>query len=130
MVKIMRHALESALHGAKEMHPDEFLCIFASDDGEVFDRILLTPLADYGPTHAAFNDFLMPTGGFKATFHSHPNGVLLPSRQDLALFSVKGAFHAIAGPPYTPLNMAFFDKSGKKIAFRTENDGSVSLQYQ
>ena len=130
MVKIMRHALESALHGAKEMHPDEFLCIFASDDGKVFDRILLTPLADYGPTHASFNDFLMPTGGFKASFHSHSNGVLRPSRQDLVLFSAKGAFHAIAGPPYTTQNLVFFDKRGKNVAFKLEKDGSATLQYQ
>jgi proteasome lid subunit RPN8/RPN11 len=46
--------------------------------------------------------------------HSHPNGVLRPSKADLATFT-RGKVHIIVGAPYGRNNWQAFDRDGKPI---------------
>lgn len=113
MVKIRLAALQSALIASRNVYPDEFIGLFREKNG-VLEELILAPLAEYGRAHSSFSDLHLPTDpSLTATIHSHPNGVLLPSRADLRFFAVKGKHHFIAGAPYGLRNVACYDGKGK-----------------
>ena len=74
--------------------------------------MLVVPATKTSPTSAQVQDFLIPTGekGL-GSVHSHPNGVLRPSDEDLATFS-GGRLHIILGAPYGPEDWRAFDREG------------------
>ncbi|MFH1199824.1 MAG: Mov34/MPN/PAD-1 family protein [Candidatus Micrarchaeota archaeon] len=115
MVKIRREALASALMACSNVYPDEFIGLFREKDG-VLTELILAPLAEYGRSHSGFSDFHLPTDStLTATLHSHPNGVLQPSRQDLKFFAYRGKWHFIAGAPYRMRDVACYDGKGKPV---------------
>jgi len=120
-VVVERRALLSALHGAKELHPDEFTALFKGEakNGEVRVReLLLTPFAEYSRSHSSYSPWFVPAvSGAVASFHSHPSGPALPSRQDLRYFSQGYAVNFIAAAPYGLGDVAAFDNKGKRLAF-------------
>ncbi len=114
MVKIRLAALQSALIACRNVYPDEFIALFREKEG-VLEELILAPLAEYGRAHSSFSDLHLPTDpSLTATIHSHPNGVLLPSRADLRFFAVKGRHHFIAGAPYRPTDVACYDAKGRQ----------------
>lgn len=113
MVRIRLKALQSALMACTNVYPDEFIGLFREKDG-LLDELILAPLAEYGRSHSSFSHWHLPTDpSLVSTIHSHPNGVLLPSRADLKFFAVNGRWHFIAGPPYRVQDVACFDNRGK-----------------
>ncbi|MFH1107564.1 MAG: Mov34/MPN/PAD-1 family protein [Candidatus Micrarchaeota archaeon] len=113
MVKIRSAALESALLACRNVHPYEFIGLFRENAG-VLEELIVAPLAEYGRAHSSFSDLHLPTDpSLAASIHSHPNGVLLPSRADLKFFAWRGKWHFIAGAPYGMRDVACYDASGK-----------------
>ena len=116
VVRIRRVALASALQACKNVFPDAFIGLFREKDG-VLTELFLAPLAEYGRSHSSFPDWHVPSdASLVATIHSHPNGVLLPSRQDLRFFSSSGRWHFIAGAPYGLNDVACYDSRGQPVA--------------
>lgn len=118
VLRITRNALESALQGAKNSYPNEFLGLFREKDGIIFE-LLLAPLSISDEHSATFPVFYMPTDPtIVATFHSHPSyGVAHPSKADKDLFSRHYGRHFIASLPYSPQSTYAFDNKGDRVEF-------------
>src|SRR3989338_7549332 len=138
MLRIRKTALLSALHGAKETHPDEFICLLrgekitggakvAGKDGKsekreegdwLISEVIIPPFASYELNASSFSPWFIPANSKElATFHSHPSpNTAYPSRQDLKMFS-NSTFNFIACFPYGVASMNAFDSKGKRIAF-------------
>lgn len=120
-VKIKNRALESALQGAKEVWPNEFIGLLEGKEKDselILGELIIAPFSHYGNGESSFSDFFIPTNNrAKASFHSHPNPPALPSRQDLNFFS-RMQYNFISCPPFTKESTNCFDREGKKIAFK------------
>ena len=124
MLKIKRTALESALQGARETHPHEFICLLRGEeqkDGEwLITEVIIPPFSAYDRTSSSYSPWFIPAlSGEIASFHSHPSSnTAYPSRQDLVHFSHAQQFHFIACYPYRAQDANAFDSKGKKIEFK------------
>ncbi|MDP2718055.1 MAG: Mov34/MPN/PAD-1 family protein [Candidatus Micrarchaeota archaeon] len=124
MIFIQKRALLSALHGAKEMHPDEFIALFRGEDqpdGSILlTELIIPPLATGDEESSSFNPYFIPANSSeKASFHSHPDpGTAYPSDTDLHYFNREGGHHFIAAPPFRIQDTNCYDASGKKVAFK------------
>lgn len=121
MLKIKRNALLSALQGAKETFPDEFICLLRGEkQGEdwILSEVIIAPFSFYERHSSGFIDWYVPPNSSEvASFHSHPTpGTAFPSKQDLKFFT-KMPFHLIASSPYGMEDANAFDSNGKKIEF-------------
>ena len=121
MLKIRKRAILSALHGAKELHPNEFIALFKGEekDGEwTLTELLITPFSEYEESSSSYSEFFIPTNtGGIASFHSHPTpNNSFPSRQDLRFFTQK-RFNLIASYPYRVQDVNAFNSKGKKMEF-------------
>jgi len=124
---IKRQALLSALAGAKAAYPNEFICLLTGEreDGAdnttniVIDGTIIPPGISVSRGASMFDDWMMPLlDGVVGSFHSHPNGNILPSRQDLRLFSKKGGINFIAAAPYGMKDVACYFSNSKKAEFK------------
>ena len=127
MLKIKRTALESALQGARETHPQEFICLLRGDKkGEdwVIEEVIIPPFSVYDRTSSSYSPWFIPANSSEiASFHSHPSpNTAYPSRQDLVHFSQAQRFHFIACYPYRAQDANAFDSKGKKIGFTVVPD--------
>lgn len=116
--EVKRGKLEFLLRAASATFPDEFIALLEGKVGKekvLIDSIVVPPFSEFGEDSSSFSDwFLPPMPRFIGVFHSHPNGVNLPSSADLALFR-KGQAHLIASSPFTFKNCAAFNNKGKRI---------------
>jgi len=122
MLKIKRQALESALQGARETHPHEFVCLLRGEKkgGDwLIEEVIIPPFATFERHSSGFSDWFIPANSREiASFHSHPSpNSAFPSRQDLHFFSRSGLFHYIASAPYRIEDTNAFDAKGRKIEF-------------
>jgi proteasome lid subunit RPN8/RPN11 len=122
VVGIAADALEFAREAARDSHPDEYMGFLRGEraadvgvdaDGYVVTDVLVIPGTETGPTSASVRSHMVPND-FRAvgSIHSHPNGVLRPSDEDLATFG-KGVVHIIMGAPYEPGDWRAFDREGE-----------------
>ncbi len=123
MLKIKRIALESALQGARETHPDEFIALFRGEkeNGEmVLTELILAPFSSYDKSSSSYSPYFIPANSSEAaSFHSHPSPhSAYPSTQDLHFFSRSQEFHFIACFPYRIEDANAFDSKGTKIEFQ------------
>jgi len=120
-ILIKKHALFSALAGAKAAHPNEFICLFTGrreNDTIIIEDTLIPPGIMVSEEMSSFSDWMMPVlDGVIGTFHSHPGGNPLPSRQDKWLFSQKGGVHFIAAEPYAKKDVFAYLGNGKRAEF-------------
>jgi proteasome lid subunit RPN8/RPN11 len=117
-------ALQLALGASEDAHPNEYMGQLRGQDartlgldreGTVITDVLLAPGTKTNPTSAEFNPSYMPNDlDSVGSVHSHPNGVLRPSKADLATFT-RGKVHIIVGAPYGRNNWQAFDRDGKPI---------------
>jgi len=131
MIYLNSKVIESALQGARNVYPNEFIALFRgseklqhgekdgkSKDIEITD-LIIPPFSDYSAHSSGFNPWHLPLSvDLIGSFHSHPYGNGQPSQQDLNFFSTKGAFHVIAFPPFTSDSFRAYNSKGKPIAFK------------
>ncbi|MFH0835693.1 MAG: Mov34/MPN/PAD-1 family protein [Candidatus Micrarchaeota archaeon] len=123
MLKITRRALLSALQGAKENYPSEFICLLRGDEknGEalLYD-VILPPLAQGNRNSSSYSPWFIPANSNElASFHSHPSpNSAYPSRADLEHFSRTQKYHFIGCYPYRVTDVNAFDSSGRPVEFK------------
>jgi proteasome lid subunit RPN8/RPN11 len=119
---IARDTLDFALEAAEDTHPDEYMGVlrgepasnFAVDrSGYVITDVLVIPGTTSSPVSATLDANMVPNDQRTVgSIHSHPNGVLRPSDEDVATFG-KGEVHVIMGAPYRPGDWRAFDRQGE-----------------
>lgn len=121
---IAEETMDFAREAAAAAHPNEYMALLrgtpASDlgldrSGQVITDVLVIPGTTSSPTAATMKGYVVPNDR-KAigSVHSHPNGVIRPSEQDLRSFG-KGEVHIIIGAPYERDDWRAFDRSGDEI---------------
>jgi proteasome lid subunit RPN8/RPN11 len=124
---IAESALEFALAASEESHPDEYMGMLRGEDasklgldedGTVLTDVLVIPGTESNPVSATVKTNMIPNDLRAAgSLHSHPNGVLRPSDEDLMTFG-KGKVHIIVGAPYGWDDWQAFDRDGEPIDLR------------
>lgn len=121
---IAESALEFALAASAESHPDEYMGLLRGDDarklglderGTVLTDVLVIPGTESNPVSATVKTNMVPNDLMAAgSIHSHPNGVLRPSQEDLMTFG-RGDVHVIVGAPYERDDWQAFDTDGEPV---------------
>ncbi|MFB6138932.1 MAG: Mov34/MPN/PAD-1 family protein [Halosimplex sp.] len=124
VVGIAEAALEFALEASEDSHPNEYMGFLRGEDARKFDLdyegtvltdILVIPGTESNPVSATVDASMIPTNSRAAgSIHSHPNGVLRPSNEDLQTFG-KGTIHIIIGAPYDRTDWQAFDRQGDPV---------------
>ena len=123
VIGIAEDALTFALEASRETHPSEYMGLMRGEpaesvgvrgDGLVVTDVLVIPGTESNSVSATVRTSMIPND-FSAvgSVHSHPNGVLEPSKADLATFS-KGQVHIIIGYPYERNDWVALDREGKR----------------
>lgn len=136
MLKITGRTLLSALQGAKETHPHEFVCLLRGEEkegGALLYEVIIPPLSHTDERSSSYSPWFIPAQtGELAGFHSHPApNSAYPSRQDLLHFSQTQKYHFIACFPYRLQDVNAFDSKGKRIDFevvKDENKAGFALE--
>ncbi|MBI5226489.1 hypothetical protein HY994_04635 [Candidatus Micrarchaeota archaeon] len=141
-IKIKKNALLSALEGAKNMHPDEFIALFRGNeqsdtsgktkkggidisqkkDGKpdlLLTELIIPPFATGDEDSSSYSPYFIPANSSeKASFHSHPDpDTAYPSDEDLYYMARSGGVHFIACWPFRMQDVACFDAAGKPQPF-------------
>jgi proteasome lid subunit RPN8/RPN11 len=121
---IAESALEFALSASRDAHPDEYMGLLRGEDaqkvgleesGTVLTEVLVIPGTETNPVSATVKTSMIPNDRSAAgSIHSHPNGVLRPSNEDLATFG-RNRVHIIVGAPYGRSDWQAFDRQGEPI---------------
>jgi proteasome lid subunit RPN8/RPN11 len=122
LLGIARETMDFVLEACEETHPDEYMGFLRADDarkldidrtGQVITDVLVIPGTVSNPVSATVKTSMKPNDMQSVgSVHSHPNGVLQPSDEDLATFG-QGEVHIIVGAPYGRGNWRAFDNRGK-----------------
>jgi len=118
---IAAEALTFAREAAADTHPNEYMGLLRGTpasklgldrEGYVVTDVLVIPGTTSSPVSATLQTNLVPNDGRNlGSVHSHPNGVLRPSDEDLGTFT-KGVVHVILGHPYGRTDWRAFDREG------------------
>ncbi|MFC7135015.1 MULTISPECIES: Mov34/MPN/PAD-1 family protein [Salinibaculum] len=118
---IAEPALEFALAASEESHPNEYMGLLRGEDaskvgldedGTVLTDVLVIPGTETNPVSATVDTNMIPNDLRAAgSIHSHPNGVLRPSDEDLMTFG-RNRVHIIVGYPYGKTDWQAFDRDG------------------
>ncbi|PSP77716.1 proteasome protein [Halobacteriales archaeon QS_1_68_20] len=119
---IARDTMEFVLEACEDTHPNEYMGILRGTpasrldvdrDGQVVTDVLYIPGTEQNPVSATVKTNMIPNDRRTVgSVHSHPNGVLRPSDEDLATFG-RGEVHIIVGAPYRWGDWRVFDRKGK-----------------
>jgi proteasome lid subunit RPN8/RPN11 len=119
---IAEDALEFALEASEASHPNEYMGVLRGVPageldldrrGMVVTDVLVIPGTTSSPVSATLKTNMVPNDmRTLGSVHSHPNGVLMPSDEDLSTFG-SGAVHIITGAPYGRYDWRAFDRSGE-----------------
>ena len=121
---IARDTMEFVLEACEDTHPNEYMGILRGTpasrldvdrDGQVVTDVLYIPGTEQNPVSATVKTNMIPNDRRTVgSVHSHPNGVLRPSDEDLATFG-RGEVHIIVGAPYGRNDWQAFDTEGNPI---------------
>ena len=118
MIKLKRRALEAIIKSAKSTHPREFTALLEGVKG-VVTGIVMLPGDTYARSSSSYDPHMLPLGiDFLGSVHSHPNGVVEPSSQDLKTFNKTGGWHAVIGYPYGIKSICFYNSRGERVEFK------------
>ena len=119
---IAEEALQFALEASADAHPHEYMGFLRGEDakalglerdGTVITDVLVIPGTESNSVSATVKTSQIPNDfNSVGSVHSHPNGVLKPSKEDLATFG-KGKVHIIIGYPYDDEDWKAFDRKGE-----------------
>jgi proteasome lid subunit RPN8/RPN11 len=119
---IATDALEFAREAAEDAHPNEYMGLLRGQpadrvgvdgDGYVITEVLFIPGTKSSPVKATVRSNLVPNDQrTMGSIHSHPNGVLTPSDQDIQSFG-RGVVHIIMGAPYGRGDWRAYDREGE-----------------
>ncbi len=119
---IAEGALEFAQSAARDAHPDEYMGLLRGEDartlgldedGTVLSDVLVIPGTETNPVSATVKTSMIPNDLRAAgSIHSHPNGVLRPSNEDLGTFG-RNKIHIILGAPYGRDDWQAYDREGE-----------------
>jgi proteasome lid subunit RPN8/RPN11 len=122
LLGIARETMEFVLEACEETHPNEYMGFLRAEDagklgldrsGQVITDVLVVPGTQSSPVSATVKTSMKPNDVKSVgSVHSHPNGVLRPSSEDLATFG-QGEVHIIVGAPYGWGNWKAFDNAGE-----------------
>jgi proteasome lid subunit RPN8/RPN11 len=121
VVGIAEETLEFALEASEDSHPDEYMGVLRglpageldlNRRGMVITDVLVIPGTTSSPVSATLQTNMIPNDlRSLGSVHSHPNGVLRPSDEDVATFG-SGTVHIITGAPYRRRDWRAFDRQG------------------
>jgi len=119
---IAEETLEFVLESSEETHPNEYMGLLRATeardldlqrDGLVITDVLVIPGTESNPVSATVKTNMIPNDRTAVgSVHSHPNGVLRPSAEDLQTFT-RGDVHVIVGAPYRRGDWEAFDETGQ-----------------
>ncbi len=122
VVGIAEETLEFVLEAAADTHPHEYMGLLRGEDaaslgldreGTVVTDVLVIPGTESNSVSATVRTTMVPNDmRAVGSVHSHPNGVLRPSDQDLQTFG-RGDVHIILGAPYERRDWRAFDREGE-----------------
>lgn len=122
VVGIAADTLSFVLEAAEDSHPNEYMAMLRGQpagefgietNGTLVTDVMVIPGTEAGPVSASVKSWMVPNDTRSVgSVHSHPNGVLRPSDEDLATFG-KGDVHIILGAPYRRDCWQAFDNSGR-----------------
>lgn len=121
VIGIADEALAFVLDAAADAHPNEYLGMLRGEDasrlgvdreGRVITDVLVIPGTESNPVSATVKTSMIPNVSRVGSVHSHPNGVLRPSDEDLRTFG-SGTVHIIVGAPYGREDWRAFDRDGE-----------------
>jgi proteasome lid subunit RPN8/RPN11 len=122
VIGIAEETLEFALEASEDAHPDEYMGLLRGteasrlglrEDGLVITDVLVIPGTTSNSVSATVKTSMIPNDvSSLGSIHSHPNGVLQPSDEDLRTFG-SGTVHIIIGAPYGRDDWQAFDRDGE-----------------
>ena len=120
-LEISQVVIDSVLSYAKMTYPKEGILLLqgkASKEKILIDSVVIPPFATHGHGFSSFPlDTLPSLLSLVGVAHSHPNGVLQPSTEDLNHFY--GRVMVITAYPYeSEKDLAVFDGRGYPIQYR------------
>jgi len=115
MEKISKNLLLDLFDACRETYPNEFFAYLGKTE-DIIDYFVAVPIFYQSEDSVSYWKHLSPVDfSVVGTIHSHPSGMPIPSRADLASFSKEGNIHVIVSYPYTLETLAFYDRNGKRI---------------
>jgi proteasome lid subunit RPN8/RPN11 len=119
-VVIKRDVIDGLLDYCSDFHPREGILLLRGksrkDEIEV-NALMIPPLPVHSETFSSFPIYMLPLDvSILGIAHSHPNGVLRPSLEDLNNFY--GRMMVIVGYPYgSEDDVAVFDREGDRAVY-------------
>jgi len=122
-VVFKRDVIDGLLSYCSEVHPREgILLLRGRNKKDVIEvnALLIPPLPVNSETFSSFSMHMLPLDmSILGVAHSHPNGVIKPSMEDLNNYF--GRIMVIVGPPYLDENdVAVFDREGERAVYSIE----------
>ena len=119
---VKKNALLSALEGAKNLYPNEFIALFRGEEkGKqvVLTELIIPPFSHYEESSSSFSDYFLPANvSAEASFHSHPSAnSSFPSAQDKRFFE-RMRFHFIASCPFRMEDVNAFDSKARRVDYQ------------
>lgn len=117
---IRRDVIDGLLSYCHDLHPREGILLLRGesrkDEIEV-DALMIPPLPVHSETFSSFPIHMLPLDtSILGIAHSHPNGVLEPSLEDLNNYF--GRMMVIVGYPYeSEEDIAVFDREGNRAVY-------------
>ncbi|MFQ5998819.1 MAG: Mov34/MPN/PAD-1 family protein [Candidatus Bathyarchaeia archaeon] len=120
LVQVRREVIDSVLSYSKAFHPDEGILLLKGKNRKgvlTIQEVVIPPLAEHSENSSSFPMFMLPSDvSIIGVAHSHPNGALFPSEEDLNNFY--GRVMVLVGYPYrSEVDVAVFDRDGKSLVF-------------
>lgn len=124
---IARDTLRFIREACRETHPNEYMGLLRATDaqtlglhrsGRIITDVLVIPGTTSSSVKATMKSNMVPNDHTAVgSVHSHPNGVLQPSDEDLRSFT-RGDVHIIVGAPYDRDSWQAFNTDGSRRSLR------------
>lgn len=123
--KIKNSVLKLILEASKDSHPLEFAALLRAKYNVIYELILIPTVT--GTRSAVYYFHQKPIDfSIVGTVHSHPSGSLIPSEDDVLIFSRFGDVHIIVGYPYAEKCWKAYNRSCEEISIEVIYDDRYS----